>query len=90
VGFFRCMITCHAHTSGVAMSAATERGYESLPHPFYLIDLAPSEALTSICDFIVSTEDFLRGEGKSRKTGIQKLQEQWNKCIEARGKYVEK
>ena len=58
------MITCHAHTSGVAMSAATERGYESLPHPFYLIDLAPSEALTSICDFIVSTEDFLRGRVK--------------------------
>jgi len=31
------------HDSGVAMSAATECGYESLPHPPRLLDLAPSD-----------------------------------------------
>ena len=32
---------------GVAMSAATECDYESLPHPPYLLDLVPCEAVTS-------------------------------------------
>ena len=38
------MITHHAHhTSAVATSAAAERGYESLPHPSYLLDLASAD-----------------------------------------------
>ena len=43
VEFFRCMITRLAHASGVAMSAATECGYELSSYPPYLLDLAPSD-----------------------------------------------
>jgi len=32
-----------AHTAGIATSVAAECGYELLPHPPYLPDLAPSD-----------------------------------------------
>ena len=32
-----------AHTSQVAMTAATEYGFEILPHPLYSPDMAPSD-----------------------------------------------
>ena len=32
-----------AHTSQVAMTAATECGFEILPHPLYSPDMAPSD-----------------------------------------------
>jgi len=56
------------------MSAATECGYESLPHPPRLLDLAPSDfcllpllnehlrgtQFSSDSDFVASSEDFLQ------------------------------
>jgi len=50
------MILCTAHTSGDAMSVATECGYESLLHPPHLLDLAPSD----FCLFPL-TKEHLRG-----------------------------
>ena len=93
-----------AHTSAVA-SAAAECGYELLPHPPYSPDLAPSDFylfpllkehfsgthFSSDNDVIASVEVFLQGQNELfYKTGIQKLQKQWNKCIEVGGDCVEK
>ena len=38
------------HTSGVAMSVATECGYESLTRPPYLLDLAPLDLSVPITE----------------------------------------
>ena len=43
----RCVLllqdSAHAHTSQFAMTAATECGFEILPHPPYSPDMAPSD-----------------------------------------------
>ena len=88
-----------AHISAVSTSAAAECGYELVPHPPYSPDLAPSDFCLFpllIKDFIgndndvtASVEVFLQGQDKLfYKAGIQKLQKQWNKCIEDCGDYV--
>ena len=38
-----------AHTSQVAMTAATECGFEIFPHPPYFLDMAPSDFLALVC-----------------------------------------
>jgi len=78
-----------AHTSAVATSTAAEYGYELLPHPPYLPDLAPSDFslfplmkehfsgtyFSSDNDVIASVEVFLQWQDELfYKTGIQKLQ----------------
>jgi len=82
-----------------------EYAYELLPHPPYSPDLAPSDFylfpllkehfsgthFSSDNDVIASVEVFLQGQNELfYKTGIQKLQKQWNKCIEVGGDCVEK
>jgi len=94
-----------AHTSAVATSAVAECGYELLLHPSYSPDLAPCDFclfpvlkehlsgthFSSDNDFIASVEVFLQGQDELfYKTGIQKLQKRWNKCIEVGGDCVEK
>jgi len=94
-----------AHTSAVATSAAAECGYELLPHPPYSPDLAPSDFclfplmkehlsgthFSSGNDIIASVEVFLQRQDELfYKTGIQKMQARWNKCIEVGGDRVEK
>jgi len=92
------------HMSAVATSAASECGYELLPHPPYAPDLAPS----NFCLFPLLKEHlsgthfqvtmtslhlwrFSSGQDELfYKSCIQKLQKQWNKCIEVGGDYVEK
>jgi len=79
------------------MSAVAECGYELVPHPPYLPDLAPSDFclfpqlkigfsgtyLSNDNDVIASVEVFLQGQDKLfYKAGIQKLQKRWNKFIE--------
>jgi len=81
-----------------------ECDYELL-HPPYSLDLAPSDFFlfsllkehlsgtyfSSDNDVIVYVEVFIQGQDELfYKTGIQKLQKQWNKCIEVGGDYVEK
>ena len=85
-----------AHTSHVAMTAATECGFEILPHPPYSPDMAPS-------DFYLfpKLKSHLRGTqygnnegvieavneyfGDQESTfyfeGIRKLEQRWAKCI---------
>jgi len=46
---------------------------------------------SSDIDVIASVEVFLQGQDELfYKTGIQKLQKRWNKCIEVSRDYVEK
>jgi len=94
-----------AHTSAVATSAAAECDYELLLHPPYSPDLAPSNLFwfpvlkehlsgthfSSDNDVIVYVEVFIhRQDELFYKTGIQKPQKRWNKCIEVGRDYVEK
>jgi len=78
-----------AHTAGVATSVAAECGFELLPHPPYLPNLAPSDFYlfpllkehlrgrqkASDNDIIQSVEDFLEEQDE---LFYQKLQKRWN------------
>ena len=94
-----------SQTSAVATSAAAECGYELLLYPPYSPDLTPTDFylfpvlkehlsgthFSSDSDVIVSVDVFLQGQNELfYKTGIQKLQKLWNKCIEVGRDYVEK
>lgn len=94
-----------AHTACIATSAATECGYELLPHPPYSPDLAPSDFYlfpklkehlrgsqhTCDNDVIEAVEEFLADQDTAfYQTGIEMLQKRWTKCIEVHGDYVEK
>ena len=94
-----------AHTSQVAMTAATECGFEILPHPPYYPDMAPS-------DFCMFTKfksydrfaQFRRNEGVIEAVneylgvqenalyfvGVRKLEQRWAKYIALKGDYIER
>ena len=94
-----------AHTSQVAMTAATECGFEILPHPPYSPDMAPS-------DFYLfpKLKSYLRGTQYGSNKGvieavtkylgdqekafyfevIRKYEQRWAKCIVLKGYYIEK
>ena len=94
-----------AHTSQVAMTAATECGFEILPHPPCSPDMAPSGFYG-----IPKLKSHLRGtqygsnEGVieavntylgNQETafyfeGIRKLEQRWAKCTDLKGDYIEK
>lgn len=94
-----------AHTSQVAIAAASECGFRILPHPPYSPDLAPSDfflfprlkmdlrgrKFSTDDDVILAVEDFLEGCDKSWFCeGLMMLEKRWTKCIELKGDYVEK
>jgi len=94
-----------AHTASIATSAATECGYELLPHPPYSPDLAPSDfylfpemkehlrgrQYTCDNDVIEAVEEFLADQDTAfYQAGIEMLQKRWTKCIEVHRDYVEK
>ena len=94
-----------AHTSQVALTAATECGFEVLPHPLYSPDMAPSDfylfpKLKSNLrgtqfgsnDGIIAAvnEYFDDQENDFYLEGISKLEERWTKCIALKGDYIEK
>ena len=94
-----------AHTSQVTMTAATECGFEILPHAQYSPDMAPSD----FCLF-PKLNSHLRGTqygsnegiieavnkylGDQEKAfyfeGIRILEQRWAKCIDLKGYYIEK
>ena len=92
------------HTFVVAMATIHDCGFELVPHPPYLPDLAPSDfhlfpqmkkALAG-CHFasddvIAAVEEFLESQTKELfYTGIKALQSHWSKCSALEGDYVEK
>ena len=91
------------HTCKAAMDAVERKGYELIPHPAYLPDLAPS-------DFFLfpNLKKYIRGrhfrsdeevataveEWVNRKdpdffiSGLMALEHRWSKCITLEGNYI--
>ena len=93
------------HTCKVAMDALERNGYELIPHPAYLPDLAPSDFFLfpnlkkDICgrhfrsDEEVMTEVEERINGKDPdffSSGLMALEHRWSKCITLEDNYIEK
>jgi len=93
------------HTACIPTSAATECGYELLPHPPYSPDLAASDFYlftklkehlrgsqqTCDNDVIEAAEEFWADQDTAfYQTGIKMLQKRLTKCIEVDGDYIEK
>ena len=93
------------HTSNIAQAKNYELDFESLPHPPYSLDLAPSDYylfpnlkrwLCGRCfesneEVEWETEGYFVGFDKSYYLeGIEKLKDRWTRCIELNGEYIEK
>ena len=93
------------HTAKKTMAVIREKKWELLPHPPYSPDLAPSDfylfapmkdALRgtrygSKKELMSALEKWVKAQPKEWfETGIKKLVERWQKCIELNGAYVEK
>ena len=93
------------HTLLVAMARIHDCGFELVPHPPYLPDLAPSDFhlspqmkkalagrhFASDDDVIAAVEGFLESQTKEFFfTGIKALQRRWSKCSALQEDYVEK
>ena len=94
-----------AHMSQVAMNAATDCGFEILPHPPHSPDMAPSDfylfpKLKSHLHgtqygsnevVIEAVKEYLGDqENAFYFEGIRKLEQRWAKCIALMGDYIEK
>lgn len=91
-----------AHTLQVAMTAATECGFEVLPHPPYSLDMTLSDfylfpklksnlrgaQFGSNEGVIEAVNEYL--EKDFYLEGISKLEQRWVKCIALKGDYIEK
>ncbi|CAH1257192.1 SETMAR [Branchiostoma lanceolatum] len=93
------------HTAHVSVAAATQCGFELLPHPPYSPDLAPSDfylfpklkfhlrghRFETDDDVIHAVEAYLEAQDATYfQQGVAMLEHRWTKCIEVRGDYVEK
>ena len=94
-----------AHTSQVAMTAATKCGFEVLPHPPYSLYMAPSDfyLFPKLKSHLRGTQ-FRSNEGVTAAVneylddqekdfyleGISKLEQRWTKCIALKGDFIEK
>jgi [histone H3]-lysine36 N-dimethyltransferase SETMAR len=92
------------HKSMKTMAKLNELGYELLPHPPYSPDLAPSDYFL-FADLkralagkkfkdndgvIAETEAYFADKTKEYyKSGIEKLEDRYNRCIALEGNYVE-
>ena len=94
-----------AHTSQAAMTAATDCGFQVLPHPPYSPDMAPSyfylfpklksnlrgTQFGSNEDVIAAVNEYLEDHEKDfYLEGISKLEQRWTECIALKGDYIEK
>ena len=94
-----------AHTSQVAMTAATECGFEILPYPPCSPDMAPSDfnLFPKLKSHLRNTQcgsnegimetvyKYLWNQEKAFNfEGIRKLEQRWAKYITLKGDYIEK
>ena len=88
-----------AHTSYVAMTAATVCGFEILPHLPYSPDMAPSDFyLFPKLKFHLHGTQYGNDGGVIEEgpgnvfffEGKRKLEQRWSKCIALKGDYVKK
>lgn len=93
------------HTAGIAMAEIHQCGFDLLPHPPYLPDLAPSDfylfpklklhlgglKFSSTDEVTAAVDAYFGGlQETDYKSGITALQHRWTKCVDLRGDYVEK
>ena len=79
------------HTCKVAMDAVEQKGYELIPHPAYLSDLAPSDffLLPNLKkDVVTAVEEWVNGKYPDLfSSGLMALEHRWSKCITLEGNY---
>ena len=93
------------HTCKVAMDAVERNGYELIPHPAYLPDLAPSDFFLfpnlkkdirelhfrSDEEVVTAVEEWVNGKDPDFiSSGLMALEHHWSKCITLEGNYIEK
>ena len=93
------------HTCKVAMDAVEQNGYEWIPHPAYLPDLAPSDFFLfpnlkkdirglhfrSDEEVLTAVEERVNGKDPDFfSSGLMALEHHWSKCIPLEGSYIEK
>jgi histone-lysine N-methyltransferase SETMAR len=83
-----------AHTSKVAMAAATDRGFEILPHPRYSPDLETKlhgKRFGSNEGVIEVVNEFFEDQNREFYfEGLYRLEHMWAKSIDEEGCYIEK
>ena len=93
------------HTCKVAMDAVERNGYELIPHPAYLPDLAPSHFFLfpnlkkdirgfhfrSDEEVVTAVEEWVNGKDPDFfSSGLMALEHHWSKCITLEGNNIEK
>ena len=93
------------HTCKVAMNAVERNGYELIPHPAYLSNLAPSNFFLfpnlkkDICgchfrsaeEVVMAVEEWVNGNDPDFfSSGLIALEHRWSKCVTLEGNYIEK
>ena len=93
------------HTWKVAMGAVERNGYELIPHPASLPDLAPSNFFQlpnlkkdihglhfqSDEEVVMAVEEWVNGKDPDFfSSGLTALEHCWSKCITLKGNYIEK
>ena len=86
-----------AHTPQDAMTAATECGFEIIPHPpyspsdFYLFQKLKSHLHGALYGSNEGVIEAVKDQEKALYfEGIRKLEQRWAKCIALKGDYIEK
>ena len=94
-----------AHRSQVGQAAVVECGFEEMRHPSYSPDLAPSDyhlfpnlkkhlrgqRFSTDDELKYATEEWLMGQSELFYfTGMEKLRDRYNLCIDKGGDYIEK
>ena len=92
------------HTCKVAIDAVERHGYELIPHPAYLPDLAPSDFFLfpnlkkdirgphfrSDEEVVTAVEEWVnRKDPDFFSSGLMALEHRWSKCITLEGNYIE-
>ena len=87
------------------MDAVEQNGYELIPHPAYLPDLAPSDFFLfpnlkkdipglhfwSDEEVVTAVEELVNGKDPDLfSSGLMALEHGWSKCITLEGNYIEK
>jgi [histone H3]-lysine36 N-dimethyltransferase SETMAR len=93
------------HKCELSKKTVADLGFESVPHPPYSPDLAPSDFylfgklkeqlrgthFTDNDELKIAVTDFFEDQAEDfYKTGILSLKHRWQKCVTLRGDYVEK
>ena len=93
------------HTCKVAMDAVERNGYELIPHPAYLPDLAPSHFFLfpnlkkdirgfhflSDEEVVTAVEEWVNGKDPDFfSSGLMALEHHWSKCITLEGNNIKK